>query len=405
MATIAESYRRSPKKIKTQILDEICQRTGLRDRKHVINRINRLESCQLLGKKPTRQRRRIYRREVLAIIEAVWATAGYPWSVRLKAILHLWLPAIRAHFSMTAETGAQLLRISPRTIDRALADRKHSLRKRQYGRTKPGTLLRRQIPIKCEHWDVTEPGHLEMDTISHCGGSGEGAYACSFNLTDIASTWVETRGLLRRGEETVIKAFSEMTEVLPFQVLDIDCDNGGEFINHNLYRYCDSRNYGFTRSRPYKKDDNAHIEQKNWTHVRKIIGWDRYETPEAVAILNDLYANELRLFMNLFQPSVKLIRTMRKGSRKTRQYDQPRTPLDRLAELPGADRAKIAELMSLRSRLDPFQLSATIQKKLERLWRHRASRSQARKTREYTPSEISRPLARALSHAQIQRES
>jgi hypothetical protein len=170
-----------------------------------------------------------------------------------------------------------------------------------------------------------------------------------------------------------------------------------EFINHNLYGYCHDREIGFTRGRPYKKDDNAHIEQKNWTHVRKLIGWDRYETPESVAALNDLYANELRLYMNLFQPSVKLIRTVRKGSRKVRRYDEPRTPLDRLAEMPGADRQKVEQLLHLRSRLDPFALSKIIRRKLERIWEMRHTGKRTAKSKAVSDMEISRSLSRTLS--------
>jgi len=192
-----------------------------------------------------------------------------------------------------------------------------------------------------------------------------------------------------------------MSQVLPFKVLDIDSDNGGEFINHNLFSYCHSRDIGFTRGRPYKKDDNAHIEQKNWTHVRKLIGWDRYDTPESVAALNDLYANELRLYMNLFQPSVKLIRTVRKGSRKARRYDQPRTPLDRLAEMEGADPQKVDSLLHLRSQLDPFDLSRIIRTKLERIWEMRHAGKRTTKPKSPSDMEISRSLARTISSPHV----
>jgi len=402
MDSMSERYRRASKRSKTRILNEVCAATGFH-RKYAIGRINLVETCRPSKTIVQRKRKRFYGREVLTIVEKVWEEAGYPWSVRLRAILLLWLPAIRKRFPLTRATEAQLLRISPRTMDRALAGKKRELRRRLYGRTKPGTLLRHQIPVKCEHWDVKTAGHLELDTVSHCGGNGEGLFASSFNLTDIASTWVETRAVLGKGEAGILEAFSEMTEVLPFKVMDIDSDNGGEFINHNLYRHCQSRNIGFTRSRPYKKDDNAHIEQKNWTHVRKLIGWDRYGTPEAVRALNDLYSNELRLYMNLFQPSVKLVRTVRKGSRKTRRYDQPRTPLDRLRDMPGANRQKVEQLLQLRSRLDPFTLAAIIRRKLERIWalRHTGGKTVQPKTSDVSDMEISRSLSRILSSPHV----
>ena len=396
MDSMSERYRKASRVSKTRILNEVCAATGFH-RKYAITRINLVETSRPAKPPLPRRREKTYRRDVLAVIEKVWEEAGYPWSVRLKAILHLWLPAIRKRYKLTRALEAQLLAISPRTIDRALKGKKRELRRRLYGRTKPGTLLRHQIPIKCEHWDVTTAGHLELDTVSHSGTNAEGLFAYSFNLTDIGSTWVETRSVLGKGEVGIVKAFSEMSEVLPFKVLDIDADNGSEFINHNLFSYCHSRDIGFTRGRPYKKDDNAHIEQKNWTHVRKLIGWDRYDTPESVAALNDLYANELRLYMNLFQPSVKLIRTVRKGSRKVRRYDDPRTPLDRLAGMPGADPQKIDALLHLRSRLDPFDLSRIIRRKLEKIWEMRQTGKRKAKPKSPSDMEISRSLARTIS--------
>ncbi len=364
-------------------------------------RINLIETGRRMKPKPPRKRNRFYRRETLDVIQKVWEEAGCPWSVRLKVILRLWLPAIRKKYAPSRFVEEQMLRISPRTIDRALKGKKQELRRRLYGRTKPGPLLRHQIPIRCESWEETVPGHLEMDTVAHCGSNAAGLFACSFNLTDIASTWVETQAALGKSEVGIVQAFSAISQNLPFQVLDIDSDNGGEFINRNLYTYCHDRNIGFTRSRPYKKDDNAHIEQKNWTHVRKIVGWDRYDTPEAVAALNDLYAHELRLYMNLFQPSVKLIRTVRKGSRKTRHYDQPQTPLDRLATMPKADPKKIEYYLRLRESLDPFDLIKIIQKKLDRIWKLRSCGGKPVQKKAVSEKELSQALSRTLASPHV----
>ena len=396
MDSMSKRYRQASKASKTRILDEVCAATGFH-RKYAITRINLVETNRPSKTVGPREREKVYGREVLVVVQKVWEEAGYPWSVRLKAILLLWLPAIRRRYALTRAVEAQLVRISPRTIDRILKSKKRELRRRLYGRTKRGTLLRHQIPIKCEHWDVENAGHLELDTVSHCGGNGEGLFAYSFDLTDIGSTWVETRSVLGKGEVGIVKTFSEMSEVLPFQVPDIDSDNGSEFINRNLCGYCHDRKIGFTRGRPYKKDHNAHIKQKNWTHVRKLIGWDRYETPESVAALNDLYVHELRLYMNLFQPSVKLVRTLRRGSRKVRRYDQPRTPLDRLAGMPGTDRPKVEQLLHLRANLDPFALSKIIRRKLERIWNLRHTNKKTVKTDIASDLEISRMLSRTLS--------
>ena len=360
-------YRRASKTMKTKILDELCAATGYH-RQYAIAQLNHMEDAEPLFKKVPRTRKRHYTQDVMAVIEKVWEEADYPWSVRLKVILKLWLPWIRRRYSLTSLQETKILRIGARTIDRYLASKKRDLRKRLYGRTKPGTLLRHQIPIKCESSEEIAPGHLELDTVSHSGESSSGTFAYTLNLTDIASTWVETRSVLGKGEATILDAFRQMQASLPFEVLSIDSDNGGEFINHHLWAYCQHERIGFTRSRPYKKDDNAHIEQKNWTHVRKLIGWDRYDTPEAVQAMNELYAQELRLYMNLFQPSVKLRERVRKGSRRTRRYDPPLTALDRLLQMRNIDPAKLESLVQLRARLDPFDLSATIRRKLGRIW-------------------------------------
>jgi hypothetical protein len=360
-------YRKASKSMKTKILDELCAATGYH-RQYAIAQLNLMEDVEPSFPKIPRTRKRHYPKDVIAVIEKVWEHADYPWSVRLKGILELWMPWIRRRFALTSIQETKILRIGARTIDRYLASKKRDLRKRLYGRTKPGTLLRHQIPIKCESWDEVAAGHLELDTVSHSGECASGTFAYTLNLTDIASTWVETRSVLGKGEVAILDAFRQMKASLPFPVLSIDSDNGGEFINNRLFEYCQNERIGFTRSRPYKKDDNAHIEQKNWTHVRKIIGWDRYDTPEAVQAMNDLYTQELRLYMNLFQPSVKLRERVRKGSRRTRRYDAPLTALDRLLRMPGIDTTKLEPLVHLRARLDPFALSETIRRKLDRLW-------------------------------------
>ena len=205
--------------------------------------------------------------------------------------------------------------------------------------------------------------------MSHSGPSARGEFAYSLNLTDIYSGWCESRAVLGRGQEAVLAALKDIQASLPFPILAIHSDNGSEFINHHLIRYCQSRGIAMTRSRPYNKDDNARIEQKNWTHVRRIWGWGRYDRAEEVRAMNDLYKGELRLMMNLFQPSVKLVAKERRGSRLIRRYEEARTPLDRLADhygprgLPQA----VKELLALRRTVDPFELSRTIDRKLRQI--------------------------------------
>jgi transposase InsO family protein len=319
---------------------------------------------------------------VIQLLAAIWRAAGYPWSVRLKALLPLWLPWVRRRFRLTPALEAQLLHLSPRQMDRRLAPYRRPGETGRYGRTKPGTLLKHHIPLRTDRWDVTVPGFTEIDLVAHCGDSGDGEFAHSLNLTDIHTTWVETRAVLGRGQYAVQQALEEMRQVLPFRLQGIDSDNGSEFINAHLVRYCQRHGIQFTRGRPYKKDDNAHIEQKNWTHVRKLVGYVRYDAPAAVAALNALYRQELRLFQNLFLPSVKLVRKVRIGSRIRRLYARPQTPFERVQACPEADPARVAHLQHLRERLDPFALAEAIDAHLARLYalaHHRAApRSPAR---------------------------
>jgi len=189
------------------------------------------------------------------------------------------------------------------------------------------------------------------------------------NVTDIHTGWVETRALMGRGETGVVNALDEIRRDLPFVLHGIDSDNGSEFINFHLYGWCEKRKIQFTRGRPYKKDDNAHIEQKNWTHVRRVFGWDRYDSRKVMQAMNDLYIHELRLMMNLYQPSVKLLHKDRVGSRLRRRYYTAQTPLDRLVAdaIPESLPSRLRKLLALRERLDPFTLAERIETKLDRV--------------------------------------
>lgn len=360
-------YGKAGRKAKQVILSEFCTNTGYH-RKYAIRLLNGPRPEKRPGR-AKRKRKLSYSQETLAVLTAVWEAAGYPWSLRLKALLPLWLPWIRQRFRLRPEVEKQLLNISPRQIDRRLKAHKTQKRRRLYGRTKPGYLLKHQIPVKTDRWDVHRPGFTEVDLVAHSGNSASGEFAHSLNVTDIHTTWTESRAVRGRGEEAVQRALNEIAGVLPFRLLGVDSDNGSEFINWHLKKWCEQKEIQLTRGRPYKKDDNAHVEQKNWTHVRKLLGWERYDTPEAVEAINDLYRHELRLWLNLFLPSVKLVRKMRVGSKVRRVYDGPCTPFERVRACVEADRAHVARLEELRKRLDPFQLGRIIERKLERIYR------------------------------------
>ena len=364
LKAIYPRYQPASRAEKQRMLDEFCRVTGYH-RKSAL----RLLNGPLPARRPPVPRRRppTYGLRVIQVLAAIWRAAGYPWSVRLKALLPLWLPWARPRFRLSPAVEAQLLRLSPRQMDRRLAAYRRPSQTGRYGRTKPGTLLKHHIPLRTDRWDVTVPGFTEIDLVAHCGDSGDGEFAHSLNLTDIHTTWVETRAVLGRGQHAVQQALEAMRQTLPFRLQGIDSDNGSEFINAHLVRYCQHQGIQFTRGRPYKKDDNAHIEQKNWTHVRKLVGYVRYDSPAAVAALNALYQHELRLFQNLFLPSVKLVRKERVGARIHRVYDRPQTPFERVQACPEAVPVRVAHLQHLRATLDPFALAETIDLQLARL--------------------------------------
>jgi hypothetical protein len=318
--------------------------------------------------RPPQRRALTYSPAVIEALRAIWEAAGYPWSRRLQALLPLWLPWARRRLRLRPAVERQLLAISPRQMDRRLAPHRRPLLQRLYGRTKPGTLLKHHIPLKTDRWEVATPGFTEIDLVAHCGSLGEGEFVHSLNVTDIHTTWVETAAVLGKSQVAVQQALEELRAALPFRLRGIDSDNGSEFINQHLWDYCQRQEIQFTRGRPYKKDDNAHIEQKNWTHVRKLLGYVRYDTPAAQAAIHHLYRGDLRLLQNLFLPSVKLLRKERVGARVRRRYDAPRTPLDRVLACPEIRPEAAAQLQRLRARLDPFGLAGTIEQQLERIY-------------------------------------
>jgi transposase InsO family protein len=376
LKAIYSRYQKVSKPLRARILDEFCQVCGY-NRKYAIRLLGgpapqRSREATPKGRRPT------YGGKVIMSLTAIWEAAGYPCSARLKALLPLWLPWAIKRLGISAEVQKQLLSISPATMDRRLKAKKRQLKKRLYGRTKPGTLLKHHIPIKTDSWDVKTPGFTETDLVSHSGNSAAGEFIHSLNVTDIHSTWVESRAVMGKSQIGVLNAMQEIKQALPFQLLGIDSDNGSEFINYHLKTFCDQNKIQFTRGRPYKKDDNAHIEQKNWTHVRKIFGYLRYDSAQAQRTMNDLYQNELRILQNLFLPSMKLNKKTRVGSKLKRRYDKPQTPLERLLNSPQADPVTTQELQRLRDKTDPFELAKRIEQKLERIYQmanHRISPS------------------------------
>lgn len=361
MKELIKVYEVSGKERKSEILDQFCELTGYH-RKYAINLFRNFGKIREV----IRKRKNKYSKNALIVIENIWDASGYPWSQRLKSLIPLWLPwAKKRMVWITPEIEAEVLSISARQIDRRLREKKKKLSRRMYGRTKPGTLLKHHIPIKTDSWDVEVPGYTEVDLVSHSGENASGEFIHTLNMTDIFTGWVESCPLIGKSERETLKGIKIIRKDIPFEILGIDTDNGSEFINHHLYKYCQKTKVQFTRGRPYKKDDNAHIEQKNWTHVRKIMGYSRFDTDDHYVLMMHLYREKLRLMMNLFQPCIKLKAKTRIGSKLKKQYDQPKPPLDRLKDfymtknltLP----TKLEELFCLRENTDPFKLAEEIE--------------------------------------------
>jgi hypothetical protein len=305
-------------------------------------------------------------------MKAIWLSAEQPCGKRLKAALPLWLPFYeKRHGQLKSKVKAKVLAASAATIDRLLAPCRISLGSRGRCSTRPGTLLRSQIPIRTEHWEVSGPGFIEADTVAHCGESMAGEFCWSITATDVHTQWTETRAVPNRGQAAVAERIAQIEAALPFPILGFDTDNGGEFLNWHLVDYFGKRRVPirFTRSRAYRKNDNARVEQKNWTHVRQLMGYGRLEGEQVAELLDELYRKEWSLFRNFFCPVMKHLRTESKGSCKRRIYDQPATPLARLKACPQANPVQIARLEQLMAGLDPFGLKEKIEQKLRAILR------------------------------------
>lgn len=359
LQSIFNRYQRVGRQYKSRILDEFCAICGYH-RKHAI----RLLSVKHKGRVHRPGRPSLYGEAELMVLEQIWLATGRLCSKRLQAAIGGWLPCYEEmHGRLPKEVKNRLLEISPRTLDRLMRPvrRRHG----SHGKcgTKPGTLLRNQIPIKTEHSDVTKPGVMEADTVAHCWVSLEGNFMWSLTLTDIFSTWTENRAVWNKGYEGVKLAIANVEESLPFKITGFHSDNGGEFLNHHLVRFLQERDQpvAMTRGRPYHKDDTAHVEQKNNTHVRWLLGYQRIEDPALVAPINDLYRS-WDLYNNLWIPSLKLLEKIKVGSRYIKRYDLPKTPCQRLIDSPDVSEAVKTHLTELLTNTNPFLLNRRIQK-------------------------------------------
>ena len=363
-----ERYSRRGREGRSRLIDELCEMCGY-ERKHAIKLLNGKLPIIGQGHRRGGPRRRFGEPE-RAVLKGIWLAAEQPCGKRLKAAVALWLPHYETEYGeIDSGLRGRLLNLSAATIDRLLEPCRIAQGSRRRCGTRPGTLLRKDISVRTDHWDVEGPGWIEADTVAHCGGSMDGDFCWSLTMSDVQTQWTETRATWNKSQHAVRERVADVEVKLPFPILGFDTDNGGEFLNWHLRDYFLKRPTPvfFTRSRPYHKNDNARVEQKNWTHVRQLVGYERFDDPAQAELLNDLYAKEWSQFRNFFCPAMKHLRTEVEGSRKKRVYDKPLTPFERLKVCLGVDPGQIARLEKLKAALNPFKLKRSIERKLRRI--------------------------------------
>ena len=366
---IKKRYLAADKSSKVNILNEFCSVCGY-NRKYAIRLLNK-DPNKTKPQKQKAGRKNSYNDEALLIaLTTIWFATDQMCSKLLVVALPEWLPFYEQKYGVLSETHRQkLLTISARSIDRALKPKRLTHPKGRSG-TKPGTMLKNQIPIRAGEWKETEPGFMEADTVAHCGNSLSGDFVWSLTMTDIATGWTDCRATWGKGSAGVLGQIKSIESTLPFPLRGFDCDNGSEFLNQHLLRYfTEHKNKpSFTRSRPYKKNDNAHVEQKNWTHVRRLLGYDRIDDQRLVAQINDLYSNEFSLLQNHFNPNFKLLEKTKIGSKYQKKYDCPATPYERLLNSVHVDEQTKQAMIERHKTLNPFHLQELIQLKLKRIF-------------------------------------
>lgn len=366
---IKSRYKRAGKHEKQNILDEFCNICGY-NRKYAIRLLNENDEQKYQrNKKKKLGRPRSYNDPVIIhFLKILLRSTNMICSKRLKSVIPIWLPFYESTFCIKLNelNKKKILSISASTIDRILCKERKKCGKLGLSTTKPGTLLKKHVPIKTNQWDETRPGFIEADTVAHCGNSIAGMFVYTVNTVDIASGWTEARAIWGKGEKTAFESIKSIEDSLPFKIRGFDSDNGSEFLNWHLMKYFTGRStpVEYTRSRAYQKNDNAHIEGKNWTHIRQYLGYQRFDKPEIVEMLNDIYLNYWSYYFNFFIASSKLLSKERIGSKTVKVHDKPKTPLQRVMQskdIPGKTKKK---LQALYRQFNPFELQTIIHSKI-----------------------------------------
>jgi hypothetical protein len=364
--TIRPRYLKAPRKEKSKIIDEFIANTGCH-RKYAIRLLRKGYPAK---RKKRSGRRQKYQGEVIRALIQIWEICGRICSKRLKPFLPEMVVVLERHkeIKLEAEVKEMLLSMSCATIDRCL-QKKHFEKKHGISTTRPGTLLKNAIAVRTfTDWNEERPGFMEIDLVAHCGGSAEGQFCYTLTAVDISTGWTECLAVENRTHEAVFAQIVQLQERLPFPLLGLDSDNGSEFINEMLYRYCMKEKITFTRSRPYRKNDQAHVEQKNWSVVRRTVGYGRYETPEHFSLLQSIYA-DLRFYVNFFQPVLKTVGRKQLEERKfIKIYDRAATPLQRVLQSNEIHVQSKAALINSYLHCNPVALKNKIDDNVDGLW-------------------------------------
>jgi len=376
----SEYLKTKSKKEKGKLLDEAEKRTGL-NRKYLMEKLKPKSNLDK-DKSQRKRRKEYYDSYVREALVQVWRIFDYPCGQRLEPLLKTEVDRLRrlGELKCSDKVAEKLKKISFRTIDEKLKHQKEVERIRKKYQKNVHPLLYQKIPVKLsDEWDRSQLGNVQTDLVEHCGQSAKGEYINTISNTDIATGWWEGEAIMGRGQIPTQEGLDRARKRFPFSWREIHSDNGAEFINAHLFRYTQKEGLGFSRSRPNKKNDNCFVEQKNWTHVKRYVGYLRYDTFKEQEILNDLYHNELRLYKNFFQPVIKLISKERIGGKIHRKYDKPKTPYQRVIESKEVSKEKEQDLKQIYQSLNPAELKRTIDRRLDLLWKAYQKKNKSQK--------------------------